>query len=171
MRRITHHANTNAVLAQLVRCFLPSKQRMEAHSLYLDVVERARMPVFYTEGGVPDTLDGRFELILLFLFLELERLKREGTSDAFQRELVEVFFEDMDRSVRELGVGDTGVGRRVKKMADAFYGRMQAYESAMKDDALLAAALRRNLYGTTTPDDAGVTFMVTAIRQRRIGLK
>lgn len=141
------------MLAQLVRFFKPSNEQLAAHDLYLRLVEQARNPVFYRDWGVPDTLDGRFELILLHMFLVLGRLKQERDSYDAQQHLIEVFFNDMDRSVRELGVGDTGVGRRVKAMANAFYGRMKAYDDASEDEGALAEALKKNLYGTATASD------------------
>ncbi len=144
------------MLSQLTRLFFPSAERQRAHVLYVALVEQSRNPFFYETLRVPDTLDGRFELILLHMFLLLQRLKAAhgGRFDAqesgFERELIEVFVEDMDRSLREIGVGDLSVGRKVKQMANAFYGRMQSYEQAMSEgNEALHEALRRNLYGTT----------------------
>ncbi len=136
------------MLAQLARFFQPSQDQLTAQHMYVTLVEQAREPWFYAEAGVPDTLDGRFELILLHMFLLLRRLEREPGVETYYTLLSEAFFQDMDRSVRELGVSDTGVGHRVKKMAGAFYGRLQAYEEALQDDAALKEALQRNLYGT-----------------------
>jgi cytochrome b pre-mRNA-processing protein 3 len=98
---------------------------------------------------VPDTLDGRFELIVLHLFLLQQRLRTEAPELA--RALSEVFFRDMDRSLREIGVSDTGVPRRIKAMAKAYHGRLQAY--ATQDADALRAALARNLYGTVAEGD------------------
>lgn len=136
------------MLAQLVKIFLPAPDRQKAHALYLSVVQQARQEWFYTETEVPDTLDGRFEMILLHLFLVLHRLKAEPDTKPFRQQLMEAFMEDMDRSVRELGVSDTGVGKRVKKMAAAMYGRIAAYDMTLEDEDALKVALRRNLYGT-----------------------
>src|SRR5579883_227172 len=124
-----------------------------AHSaaiLYRTTVEQARQPIFYSAYGVPDTLDGRFELIALHMFLVLHRLKAEGpAAEPLSQELFDTMFGDMDRSLREMGVADLGVGRRIRAMAEGLYGRMAAYESGLAaDDSVLAAALRRNLYGT-----------------------
>lgn len=121
-----------------------------AASLYRAVVAQARQPVFYAAYGVPDTLDGRFELIALHMFLVLHRLK-SGDEPARQlaQELFDTMFADMDRSLREMGVGDLGVGRRVRAMGEALYGRIAAYEAGLEgDDSVLTAGLRRNLYGT-----------------------
>lgn len=118
--------------------------------LYRAIVEQARQPVFYAAWGVPDTLDGRFELIALHMFFVLHRLKIDDpAAQQLSQELFDTMFGDMDRSLREMGVADIGVGRRVRAMAEGLYGRMAAYESGLAaDDSVLAAALRRNLYGT-----------------------
>jgi cytochrome b pre-mRNA-processing protein 3 len=116
------------------------------------VVEQARRPDFFTTLGVPDTLDGRFELICLHAFLYLHRLKAEGApATALGQLFVDLMFTDFDRSLREIGTGDLSVGRQIKRMAEAFYGRVRAYEDGLADDDdALRAALARNLYGTAT---------------------
>jgi cytochrome b pre-mRNA-processing protein 3 len=160
------------MLNQLTRLFFPSAERQRAHVLYVALVEQSRNPFFYASSGVPDTLDGRFELILLHMFLVLHRLKAahggvfdEKESGCEQR-LIEVFVEDMDRSLREIGVGDLGVGRRVKTMANAFYGRLQSYEHALgESEAALHEALRRNLYGTTQATDEAIHAMAGYVRE------
>lgn len=123
-----------------------------AESLYLSTVEAARRPVLFAELGVPDTLDGRYEMVALHAYLVLRRLKRDRAVTA---ELAQAFFDfmfvDFDNTLREAGVGDLGVGRRVKQMATGFYGRIAAYDAGM-DDGDLEEALRRNAYGTVTVD-------------------
>jgi cytochrome b pre-mRNA-processing protein 3 len=123
--------------------------REAADVAYRRVVEQARQPVFFTEYGVPDTFDGRFELTCLFAFLYLRRLKAER-EDA--RRLSQAFldrmFADFDRALRELGTGDLRVGKEMKRMAEAFYGRIRAYEEGIGGGERLAAALERNLFGT-----------------------
>ncbi len=130
-----------------------AKQAREARAavLYAAVVGRSREPAFFVELGVPDTLDGRFEMTALHAFLVLHRLKAEGEAGAeLGQALFDRMFADMDVNLREMGVGDLSVGRQVKAMAKAFYGRVRAYEDglAAADDAVLSEALRRNLYGT-----------------------
>jgi cytochrome b pre-mRNA-processing protein 3 len=117
---------------------------------YRWVVEQSRRPVFFTDYGVPDTLDGRFELICLHAFLYLHRLKSDRPqASRFCQELFDVMFADMDRSLREMGKSDLGVGKEVKRMARGFYGRIRAYEDGLAgEDRVLAAALARNLFGT-----------------------
>jgi cytochrome b pre-mRNA-processing protein 3 len=137
--------------------------------LYRTTVEQARQPVFYTGYGVPDTLDGRFELIALHMFLVLHRLKAEGpAAEQLSQELFDTMFGDMDRSLREMGVADLGVGRRIRAMAEGLYGRMAAYESGLAaDDNVLAAALRRNLYGTLRDTEPAAAALVAVCRYVR----
>jgi cytochrome b pre-mRNA-processing protein 3 len=127
----------------------------DAQQLYALLVQQARAPAFYAALGVPDSLDGRFEMVALHVFVALRRLKQAGR-DALAQALFDAMFADMDRSLREIGVGDLSVGKRVKEMARALYGRIAAYEAglAASDDALLIEALVRNLYGTVAPPPA-----------------
>ena len=105
--------------------FLKSNpEQVAADKLYRSVVSQARRPEFYLLVGVPDSLDGRFELNALHVFLVLDRLKQDYPRGAgLGQALHDVFFADMDHSLREMGAGDLGVGKRVKKMAQGFYGR------------------------------------------------
>lgn len=112
---------------------------------YEAIVAAARHPVFYAAWGVGDTLDGRFDMISLHAFLVLDRLK--GVEAQFRQELVDEFFRDMDRSLREMGVGDVSVGKKVRKMAEVFYGRAAAYDLAMAEpETLLPEAISRNVF-------------------------
>src|SRR5271166_5584648 len=100
-----------------------SATRRHAASLYGSLVEHARAPALYAEGGVPDSLDGRFESIALHVFLALRRLRHGGDAEApLGQALFDRMFEDMDGSLREIGVGDLSVGVKVKEMARALYG-------------------------------------------------
>lgn len=115
-------------------------------ALYEAIVAAARQRQFYAEMDVPDTVDGRFDMIALHMFLVLDRLK-DGAHETTRQNLTDVFFRDMDRSLREMGVGDLSVGKKVRKMAEAFYGRMLAYKGAANEGhASLVAALIRNIY-------------------------
>jgi cytochrome b pre-mRNA-processing protein 3 len=153
---------------RLPRLFRPDPSAAPAHALYFEVVRQSRLPAFYLEGGVPDSLDGRFDLIALHAFLAMRRLKREGQAGQnLAQALFDIMFADMDQSLREMGVGDLGVGRRVKAMASAFYGRIAAYDAGLeRDDAALGDALARNLYGTTDPSPAVLSRMVAYVRQQ-----
>jgi len=124
---------------------------------------------------VPDSLDGRFETLALHTFLVVRRLKSDPSRAAkrLSRALLEAFFSDMDRSLREMGASDLGVGRRVKAMAQALYGRIKAYEAALEEpgDAALEAALRRNLYGTLSmPRLADLAVVARYVRRQHAAL-
>ncbi len=124
--------------------------RDAAAAAYALAVAQARQPAFFAAYGVPDTLDGRFELICLHAFFYLHRLRTElPRSAALSQAFFDTMFADLDRSLRELGTGDLSVGKHVKRMARGFYGRVRAYQQGVESgDSVLAAALARNLYGT-----------------------
>jgi len=146
-----------------MQLFRRTRCRDNALSLYDVIVVQSRKPEYYIHCGVPDTIDGRFDLIVLHAFIVLRRLKYSHHETA--QALLEVIFDDMDRSLREMGAGDLGVSRRVKLMAKALYGRIRAYEEALDDDgAMLAEALRRNLYGTVAPALKCIEAMETYVR-------
>lgn len=117
--------------------------------LYHAIVAQARQPVLYQRFGVPDTVDGRFEMIVFHSVLFFHRLQREDKAgQALAQGVFDVFVADMDRSLREMGVGDLGVPKRMKKVGTSFYGRVDAYGGplAKSDRAGLAEALQRNLF-------------------------
>lgn len=117
-------------------------------ALYDQIVAAARQPVFYAEWGVPDTPLGRYEMISLHLFLVLHRLKgQSGALSEIAQELTDMFFTDLDHSIRELGIGDLGVPKRMKKLARMFYGRAASYGEAIdySDLGKLSEALARNV--------------------------
>ena len=133
-----------------MQLFRRTRCRDNAISLYDIIVTQSRKPEFYVHCGVPDTVDGRFDLIVLHAFIVLRRLKTSHHDTA--QALLEVIFDDMDRNLREMGAGDMGISRRVKLMAKALYGRIRVYEEALDgDETMLAKTLRRNLYGTVVP--------------------
>jgi cytochrome b pre-mRNA-processing protein 3 len=150
----------------LASLFRRNPHRSTAHAAYAQIVARAREPVFFLDCAVPDTLDGRFELIALHAFLVLNRLKADHAATAdFAQELFDAMFADLDRGLREMGASDIGVGRRVKEMAKGFYGRIVAYEQGLASgDDQLGEALRRNLYGTASPPAETVAAMARYIR-------
>ncbi|MEP3437085.1 MAG: ubiquinol-cytochrome C chaperone family protein [Hoeflea sp.] len=116
---------------------------------YDSLTEAARSPVFYEAMDVPDTVMGRFEMISVHLFLYLRRTASSGpAAKGISQDIVDAFFEDVDYSIRELGVGDPSVPKRMKKFARMFYGRAKSYGQALDDgDAVaLAEALRRNIH-------------------------
>lgn len=147
------------------------ERRVAALGAYGRIVERARDPAFYTGWGVPDTLDGRFEVLALHAFLVLNRLKREpGEAAVFAQELFDTMFADLDSALREMGAGDLGVGRRVQAMAKGLYGRIAAYERGLADEAEMTAALRRNLFGTATASSAQLAAFSTYARRQAAAL-
>lgn len=141
------------MLRALRRLFVPPPPPA-ATDAYIALVGHARNPFFFETFGVPDTLDGRFELIVLHLFLIQHRLRE--ADPAFAQFLSEVFFADMDRSLRELGIADTGVRHRIKAMGKAYHGRLQAYAAGLGERQLLLSALARNLYGTVQEGDVAM---------------
>lgn len=165
-------------MRRLKKFFTPPADEAAAHNLYTALVTMSRRPALYTDGGAADTVDGRFDLIVLHLYLAIERLRREP-EDAPARQvetpLLEVFFADMDQALRQMGVGDLSVGRRVHDMAGAFFGRVQAYEAALAahdgggGTEPLADAVRRNLYRGDARADAG-RWMTTYILSLRAAL-
>lgn len=129
--------------------------------LYRSIVAEARRPVFYTDYAVPDTVTARFDMIVLIMALVLRHVRKApqpapGTRVAtgrratdpheLGRQLLDLFFTEMDRSLREMGVGDVAVPKRMKKLASAWNGRMIAYDAALDAGDDLAAALARNVY-------------------------
>ena len=147
--------------------------REAADVAYRRVVEQARQTVFFAEYGVPDTLDGRFELICLHAFLYLHRLKTDRPqASPFCQRFFDRMFADFDRSLREMGVGDLSVGKHVKRMARAFYGRIRSYEAGLSaDDSALAAALARNVFGTASSAECAADDMAAYVRCAVRGLR
>ena len=116
---------------------------------YSTLTAAARMPQFYESMNVPDTVMGRFEMLSLVMILFFRRTRSSGTSgQEIAQEIVDAFFQDIDHSIRELGIGDVGVPKRMKKLAGMFYGRLEVYSAAMDagDRVALAAALNRNIH-------------------------
>ncbi len=140
-------------------------------SLYGTIVAQARAPAFYQIYGVPDTVNGRLEMIMLHAVLLLGRLEREaGPVRRLGQDLFDAFCRDMDASLREMGVGDLAVPRRMRGIGETFYGRQAAYRAALAapDQRLLAAALARNVFaGTSGPDGADrlTAYMRASVRE------
>ena len=122
----------------------PPRGTIEA--IYGMIVAQAREPLFYQAMGVPDTVDGRFDMVLLHLWMVLRRLRGVEGGEGLAQALFDHFCGDMDDNLRELGVGDLTVPKRMQKFGEAFYGRAAAYDSALDaGDEPLAQALRRNV--------------------------
>ena len=122
--------------------------KVNAENLYAQAVLQGRLPWFYSGCAVTDDVNGRFEMIALHVFLLLQRIKQSDIADSkLGQALFDAMFTDMDQSLREMGAGDLGVGKRVKAMAKSFYGRVAAYEAGLYDSSVLAEALIKNVYG------------------------
>lgn len=122
--------------------------RVIVDALYESIVAAARREPYYSHWQVPDTPLGRFEMLSLHMFLVQRRLKDEkGSPREIAQILIDEFFQDVDHSLRELGIGDLGIPKRMKKLAKMHYGRTAAYGDALDrgDRAALAAALARNI--------------------------
>ncbi|MEI2301552.1 ubiquinol-cytochrome C chaperone family protein [Ensifer sp. MJa1] len=116
---------------------------------YALLTSAARQPYLYTDLDVPDTVMGRFEMLSAMLILYFRRTRASARpGQEIAQEIIDAFFEDVDHSIRELGVGDAGVPKKMKKLASMYYGRLEAYATALeeKDGVALAAALRRNFH-------------------------
>jgi cytochrome b pre-mRNA-processing protein 3 len=152
----------------LASIFHRNRYRPQAYAAYTSIVEQARAPDFFVRLDVPDTLDGRYEMIALHMFLVLNRLKAEHEATAeYAQALFDAMFADLDRGLREMGATDMGVGKRVKEMAKGFYGRIAAYEKGLEgDDQTLSEALKRNLYGTVQPRTEAVSALVRYTRSQ-----
>ncbi|WP_312793907.1 ubiquinol-cytochrome C chaperone family protein [Tianweitania sp.] len=122
--------------------------RTAAISLYEQIVAAARQPAFYAHWNVPDTPIGRFEMISVHMVLFLHRIRGEaGDLQRIAQILTDEFFLDVDHSLRELGISDVGVPKRIKKLARMFFGRARSYSDALDsgDQVALAAAIARNV--------------------------
>jgi len=137
-------------------------------ALYRALVAQARKPGLYIHAGVPDTLEGRFEMVMLHAFLVLRRLKTaEGPARELAQRVFDIMFDDMDQTLREIGVGDLSVGKKIKAMAASFYGRVAAYDEGLDDAAgdALDKAIRRNVFAGMTPEDTSVTVLAGYVRK------
>lgn len=125
------------------------RRKRNAHNFYGSIVALSRAPALYSEYGVPDTVEGRFEILVLHVFAALERLGREnGEQGKLNQDLVNLFFADMDTTSRELGVGDLAVPKRMRTLAAVFDERMAAYKKAFqnKDPRLLSDEFQQNIF-------------------------
>jgi cytochrome b pre-mRNA-processing protein 3 len=120
-------------------------------AVYGMIVAQARSPSFYSHYGVPDTVSGRFDMIVLHLILVLRRLRQAtGNLPALGQQIFDRFCRDMDDNFREMGIGDLAVPKEMQRVGEAFYGRSGAYEAALQsgDRSALDAAVARNVFGT-----------------------
>jgi cytochrome b pre-mRNA-processing protein 3 len=149
----------------LSRLFGDRGERAALAPLYRALVDQARDPAWYREGGVPDTLEGRFDMVAAVLALVLLRLESEG--EAGKRPsvlLTEIFIDDMDGTLRELGIGDFVVGKHVGKLVGALGGRLGAFRDAFAAGGSIEEAVRRNLFRDSPPGEDEVAFAAGGLR-------
>ncbi len=145
------------ILRAFRRFFDLERHDPNAVKLYNAVVDQSRTPVFYSGMDVSDSVDGRFDMIVLHLFLILNRFPLDERQHPVLRALLEEHFTDMDNSLREIGVGDLSVPKKIHRMIDALYGRFESYEAALNSLSPvedLAAALERNIYRREPGEDS-----------------
>ncbi len=130
-------------MLNILRRASPTVRLVQA--LHAALVNAARQPVFFREYGIADTIDGRFDMVALHGWLVLDRLRSAGRTELAQA-LSDAIFVAFDEALRDLGNGDMGMGPRMKKLGNAFNGRLHAYEAAGADEAALADAIARNAY-------------------------
>jgi len=138
--------------------FKKSPDQDAVHAVYSAIVAQSRQAVFYADWSVPDTVTGRFDMISLHTALVFRKLRgKEGPERDFAQALFDLFFADMDRSLREMGVTDIGVPKKIQKMGNIFFGLLAAIDAPLKaaDVAGVRAVLSRNIYDTADPDGAG----------------
>jgi cytochrome b pre-mRNA-processing protein 3 len=142
----------------LDRLFRPRPALAAGRALYAQAAEQARTPALYEALGCPDTLEGRFELYTLHLMLLLERLRTGGAAAGeVSQALFDAYLKGLDDALREIGVGDLSVGRKMRKLGEAFYGRGKSYEAAivaLPDTAPLTALISRTVYEGAGADHA-----------------
>lgn len=148
--------------------FRPRSSGLEAEHLYAQAAQQARRPDFYTRLGVEDRIDARFELYTLHILLLVMRLRDEGERGAeLGQALFDSYVSALDNTLRELGVGDLSMSKKMRALGQSLYGRMTAYEAPLRteDAAGLAPALARNVYADA---DDGAALADYAIRARRM---
>jgi len=137
--------------------------------LWEAVIATARAPHWYAEGGVPDTLDGRFDMVSLAMALVLHRIDDDPDQALASVQLTELFVSDMDGQMRQIGFGDMVVGKQVGRMMSALGGRLGAYRAPDGSDAL-RAALVRNLWRGKAPCAAALAHVVAEVAALRAAL-
>src|ERR1044071_2897732 len=139
-----------------------------ASAVYARTASQARAPELFEACGIPDTLDGRFDALALHAALMIDRLRREPDGEALAQAFFDAMFRHLDLTLREIGVQDLGVGRRIKIMAEGLHGRALAYRAALAGGPTpLAEVLRRNAYVGRPPIDDEVIARLEAYVRRQ----
>ena len=149
------------------------ERRETIDRLYGAIVAQARLPIFYARLNVPDTVEGRCDLLVLHVYLLFRRLAGEDVETrAIGQDVFDRFVADLDDSLREMGTGDLAVPKRMRAMGEAFYGRATVYDAALRtgDDAALAGAVLRNVYSGKLPAEDAARALANYVREAAAGL-
>ncbi len=159
MKFVLERLFTMSVFSKLWKMILRTEQKntREAYlCVYVQIVKQARQKALYEIIGIKDDFDGRFEALVLHMILVLHRLQKEEQTQrrTVGQELFNIFFSDMDQVLREMGVGDLSVSKKIKKMAEAFYGRLDAYNKAFSSakDQNIIDCVQRNFFPNEVTD-------------------
>ena len=156
-------------MSLLHRLFGRSDDNEAMRPLYDAVIARGRARHWYVDGKVPDTIDGRFEMIAAILALVVARLEMETERRHNVAWLIELFVTDMDSQLREIGIGDMVVGKHIGRMMSALGGRIGAYRDGLRD-GIFEAALIRNLYRGAEPEPAALDHLAERLRTFHLAL-
>jgi cytochrome b pre-mRNA-processing protein 3 len=135
-------------------------------ALYGMIVAQARLPCFYRDYAVADTVNGRFDLVVLHLSMVLDRLAQDVSLKTLGQGVFDLFCQDMDHNLREIGISDLKVPKEMQRVGQAYYGRAQAYRTALAspDGQALANTIARNIYGGEPPNPAAVPRLAAYMR-------
>ena len=157
---VRFHRYRDKLMAKILGIFI-GKERQEkklADALYKHTIMAARSPSLYGDIGAPDTANGRFELIILHIFMLFRHLQgKDKFTQSVKQKTFDRFLEDMDMNLREIGVGPDGIPKRIQKMLENFYGRAAAYQSALEseDNTQIVDSIARNLFADEKPNVEG----------------
>lgn len=149
----------------LTHIFGGKREREAYRGLYGAIVNAGRDPAWYLDGQVPDTIDGRFDMIAALLTLVLLRLEAEGDAARTPSVLLtELFIDDMDGSIRQLGIGDIVVGKHIGKMMGALGGRLTAFRSEIGEGGDFRGPAARNIFHDAPPGEAALDFVSSRLK-------
>jgi cytochrome b pre-mRNA-processing protein 3 len=159
------------MMSLLAKLFGETRQRARLRPLYESAVRQGRDPAWYREGCVPDTIDGRFDMLAAVVALILLRMEAEGDRAKTDSVLLtELFVEDMDRGLRQAGIGDYVVGKHVGRAMSALGGRLSAFRAAMASGESLAAAVARNVFHDAPPSPDATALVAERLERFAAGL-